>query len=932
MPLLSPRDRRVAILRCPAMLACLAAVMTLAALSPSMVFAQTITRVNVRPDGTEPQWGANFPAISANGRVVSFASHSPDLVPGDTNDRDDIFVRDLDSGVTTRASVSSTGEQGNGYSDWLSALSADGRYVAFSSSSTNLVPGDTNGYLDVFVRDRVAATTTRVSVASDGSQADSSCYLISISPDGRYVTFDSGATTLVPGPLPETFNIYVHDRHTGVTTRGDVWLRSVDGRYAAFSSDASDIVPGDTNGFFDVFLRDEVAGTTTRISVPPWGGEANYWSAATDISDDGRVVVFVSGANNLAYGDWNNTEDVFAYDRVTNTITLVTAGPGGVASNGRSGGPLFSSPHVSRDGRYVVFESEASNLVVGDTNGTRDIFMHDLATRVTARVSLGAGGVQANQWSLNPAIDASGRYVAFSSDASNLVPGDSGVSRDIFVRDLDADGDGLLETWEEAFGLDPLVGSGNDGANGDPDGDGRTNAEESLAGTHPRGFHRRFLAEGASSLSLFDTRLALLNPGDFDAHVLLRFLEPTGSTSLWLPVGPTSRATVDAKLNARMLNDEFSTVVESDVEIVADRLMQWDASGYGAHLETAVATPAQTWYLAEGATHGTFDLFYLVQNANDTAAEVRVRYLTPGSVPIEKTYVFPANSRTNVWVDYEEFPAGSGNLLLANTEVSAVFEVLNGLPIIVERAMYAGVPGQVFGAGHESAGVTAPALEWFLAEGATHWPFDLYVLVANPRDEAAEVEARFLLPDGTVVSRQFLVGATSRFNIHVNSLDPALASTAVSTTVRSTNGVPIVVERAMWWGDEHGWYEAHNSPGATTTGTVWAIAEGEQGGARGVSSYILVANPTDEPAQLRVTALMEDGRRVRLLQDPQLPPHSRFNVDLGNWSELAGQRFGALVESVGITPTPIVVERAMYWNVGATFWAAGVNALATKVR
>jgi hypothetical protein len=185
-------------------------------------------------------------------------------------------------------------------------------------------------------------------------------------------------------------------------------------------------------------------------------------------------------------------------------------------------------------------------------------------------------------------------------------------------------------------------------------------------------------------------------------------------------------------------------------------------------------------------------------------------------------YELPPNSRSNIWVNIEEFP-GLGRALAA-LDVSAAIEVTNGQPIVVERAMYLHTPGRVFGAGHESAGVSAPATEWFLAEGATGPFFDLYVLVANPSDAAAQVEATYRLPDGTEVKKPYTITAGSRVTIHVDLEDAQLANTAVSTTLRSLNGVPIVVERAMWWPDGR-WYEAHSSAGATTTGTKWALAE-----------------------------------------------------------------------------------------------------------
>ena len=403
-------------------------------------------------------------------------------------------------------------------------------------------------------------------------------------------------------------------------------------------------------------------------------------------------------------------------------------------------------------------------------------------------------------------------------------------------------------------------------------------------GTHPRGTFARYLAEGATGAT-FQTRIALLNPGTSAAHVNLRFLRSgVAPVARALTVPPLTRATVDVGTLPGLAQAEFSTVVESDAQVIVDRTMTWAGSpAYGAHAETAITAPSLTWYLAEGATHSGFDLFYLLQNPNAVPAEVVVRFLRGSGAPLEKTYVLGANSRTNIWVDLEEFPAGSGNHALAAADVSAVFEVRNGQPIIVERAMYAQVPGQTLGAGHASAGVTAPALEWFLAEGATGPYFDLFVLIANPGDVDAEIEATFLLPDGTTIVKGYRVHANSRFNIWVDGADDRLADTAVSTTVRSTNGVPVIVERAMWWPGST-WYQAHNSPGATTTGMRWALAEGEVNVSRGLETYILVANTSPTPATVTVTLFFEDGTTAERTFGPaEVPGHSRFNVPVGDF-------------------------------------------------
>jgi hypothetical protein len=388
--------------------------------------------------------------------------------------------------------------------------------------------------------------------------------------------------------------------------------------------------------------------------------------------------------------------------------------------------------------------------------------------------------------------------------------------------------------------------------------------------------------------------------------------------------------------------------VESDGAVLVDRTMTWTrAAGYGAHAERGLVAPALTWYLAEGATHSGFDLFYLLQNANATAAEVTVRFLRPApAAPLERTYTVPARSRFNIWVNRVEAPAGSGALPLASTDVSAVITVNNAQPIIVERAMYLSGHGRFFDAGHESAGVTAPATRWFLAEGATGAFFDLFVLIANPGDTDAVVKLTYLLPDGTHYSRTTDVAANSRSNVWVDLETPdettgqPLANTAVSTTVESVNAAPIIVERAMWWpGTGGGWYEAHNSPGSTETGVAWGLAEGEVGGPRGEATYVLLANTSAFDGRARVTLYIEDGTTAS--RTVELTARSRTNVDIGApeafgefGAAVQDKRFAVLVESedAGAGLAELVVERAMYATVEGATWAAGTNALATRLR
>jgi Tol biopolymer transport system component len=345
--------------------------------------------------------------------------------------------------VVQRVSLASDGSQATGPSSG-SPISADGRFIAFQSAATDLVPGDTNGLVDVFVHDRLTGQTTRVSVASDGTQATGGSVSPALSADGRFVAFFSDAPNLVPGDTNGLFDVFVHDRLTGETTRVSVAsggaqatggdslnaVLSADGRFVAFASEATNLVPGDTNGATDVFVRDRLTGQTTRVSVASDGAQATGTSFFPAISGDGRFVAFDSDATNLVPFDTNGFSDVFVRDRLTGETTRVSVASGGAQATG--GGSR--RPALSGDGRFVVFDSGATDLVPGDTNGLMDIFVHDRLTGQTARVNVSAGGAQATGGdSSTPALAADGRFVAFPSLATNLVPDDTGGFADVFV-------------------------------------------------------------------------------------------------------------------------------------------------------------------------------------------------------------------------------------------------------------------------------------------------------------------------------------------------------------------------------------------------------------------------------------------------------------------------------------------------------------------
>jgi Tol biopolymer transport system component len=405
--------------------------------------AQTTGRVSESSAGQEANGPSGVPSISADGRFVAFESDASNLVPNDTNGRTDIFVHDRVSLTTARVSVSSDRAQGNDESR-TPRLSANGRFVAFESRAGNLVSDDTNGVLDVFVHDRLTGETTRASVSSAGAEGDAASARPAISADGRYVAFDSDATTLAPGGAHSAGDIFVHDRWTGETVRVSVSSSgtpsngpnsqaaiSADGRFVAFTSSATNLIVPDLNGdFTDVFVRDRATGQTSLASRSTNGVQGDLFSFEPAISADGRWIAFTSIATNLVEPPVTGPAHVFAHDRLTGETLLVTAN-----SNGEEGNRSSRRPRVSMGGRYVAFDTLATNLTSGDTNGMADVCVRDLVTGEIVRLSLSWSDGEGNASSRRAAISGDTTFVAFESLASNLTDRDGNETMDVMLRD-----------------------------------------------------------------------------------------------------------------------------------------------------------------------------------------------------------------------------------------------------------------------------------------------------------------------------------------------------------------------------------------------------------------------------------------------------------------------------------------------------------------
>lgn len=409
--------------------------------------AEPVTqRVSVSNSGEQGNGYSHAPALSGNGRFVVFLSESTNLVPGDLNHYQDVFLFDRLTNRVELISVSTSGEQGNEEPSRPS-MSPDGRYVVFSSKATNLVNHDINLVQDVFLRDRLTGVTELISLTDTGGQGnkDSFTRRPAISADGRYVVFYSQADNLTDDEdVLGYFDIYLRDRVLKTTVRltegwngdeadGDSQYPTIsaDGLWVAFYSSATNLVKADTNGKIDVFLYSLESGETQRVSVSSSGEQGNDDSDLAAISGDGQYVAFFSLASNLVISDTNEASDIFVHALASGETMRISVDSLGSQAEGDS-----DVPAISADGRYVTFYSYAENLAADDDNGYEDVFRHDRLTGETMRVSVGVFGEQGNNSSMCSAISGDGQVAAFYSFATNLVPEDTNNQVDVFVRDL----------------------------------------------------------------------------------------------------------------------------------------------------------------------------------------------------------------------------------------------------------------------------------------------------------------------------------------------------------------------------------------------------------------------------------------------------------------------------------------------------------------
>jgi len=402
----------------------------------------TTTRVSLKTGGGQPNGDSHFPSPSADNQRVVFASDANNLVAGDTNRGTDIFVRNLRTGHTDAVSVSTKGKLSNGPSDiGPHAISSNGRYVAFSSQGSNLVPKDNNGVGDCFVRDLKKGSTTLVSLGQGGKQGNDQSYGCRLTDDGKTVVFSSFASNLVPGDTNDIVDVFVRNLVTGAVSRVSVTSTggqadnssalddmTADGRYVVVQSWADNLIAGDTNAALDVYVYDRTARTVERASVSSDGGQASDGGEFATISADGHRVAFQTFSP-LASADTNNVQDIYVRDLAQHTTYFVSRGDSGQVGDGDS---VVAT--LDQHGNLVTFSSYADNLVPGDVNGSSDVFMRTVGVASSLRlISRTPAGAPADDFSFRPVLSKDGKLITYSSFADDLVPGDTNGVEDAFA-------------------------------------------------------------------------------------------------------------------------------------------------------------------------------------------------------------------------------------------------------------------------------------------------------------------------------------------------------------------------------------------------------------------------------------------------------------------------------------------------------------------
>jgi uncharacterized repeat protein (TIGR01451 family) len=453
------------------------------------------------------------------------------------------------------------------------------------------------------------------------------------------------------------------------------------------------------------------------------------------------------------------------------------------------------------------------------------------------------------------------------------------------------------------------------------DGRGGT-ATATVTVTVGDGAYRRYFSEGLNNANTA-THISLANPAQVARPIHMEFYRQTGPSILYdLTLGPRARTTIDTRTIPGLADAPFATAIEAEATVVAERTMSWDYGEPGMSLEHAVEA-AQDWYFAEGATTGPFTLFYLLMNPGTVPATATIDFLPQVGPPVQRSYVIAPHTRLTIPVDTVAETLASADLGAA---------VHADRPIVVERSMYLSTPTTTWIAGTTGAGVTAPLTRWYFGEGSVGPFFDAWILLANPSPTPATAEVRYLSEDGRVTVTTHTVPVGRRITIRVADDAPALFASSFGVVVTSTNAVPIVAERAMWWpNDGSGWYEGHVAAGLPGTARAWGVADGIAAPDGSSETYVLIANTSTRAGVVKVTTVFDDGTPA-IEHDVAIGGEVRMTLRMRTFQpEVVGKRFSVFVEAQGPSPIDLVVEHSSYSNT-TVVWGAGSSAPASPIQ
>ncbi len=797
---------------------------------------------------------SNWPRISADGTYIVFQSLATNLVTPNTASQQ-IFRKNVVTGEVGLVSADSAGTQGNGVSA-LPVISDDGRYVAFFSTSTNLVTPNTT-VTDVFRKDMLTGEVKLVSANAAGTEGDAASSTPAISADGRYVAFYSGSTNLV-SPATTGIQVFRKDLVTG-----EVKLASADaagtqgngnanyspdisfsGRYVSFTSTSTNLVTPATSGQ-ELFSKDMLTGEVKLASSDAAGAESNQSNGYPSYTDDARYVTFASNANNLIPGV--GFQQIYCKDLISGDIALVSADASGAQGTGMS---TYSS--ISADGRFVAFDASATNLVTPATTNSQ-VFRKDLASGEVLLASATAAGAQGNSASVFASMTPDARYVTFHSQATNLVaPATTGTQ--VFRKELPA----------------------------------------------PYYF---YFAEGYTG-SGFQEYLCLGNPyGDpTDVAVTYMFSDGTTQEETYNLAG-NSRLTKD--VNAIVGPDkEVSIRCASDNPFLAERPMYFNYQNKwtGGHDVVGAKAPSLSWYFAEGYTGTGFDEWLCVQNPGDTVANLTLYFQTQEEGEKQVTGLsVGAHSRASFNV----------NQLLNGNSYQTSLRLNSDRPVVAERPMYfdySGTGGYKWTGGSCVMGQPLLASSYYFAEGTTRAGFQEWLTIQNPGSSNIVVHAVYNLGSGAPVVKDYPVSANRRSTVLVNSDDGV--GTEKDVSVLLTCASPFLAERPMYFNYQGlgawNWTGGHCVIGATSPANDWLFAEGYTG--QYFEEWLCVQNPAAAAATLTITYYPEGGA-TPIVKTHTMAGNSRFTVPVNTDAD-SNLAISAKVSS----NQPVIVERPMYFN------------------